>query len=52
MQALQSQTDILESRLQLSEGSNSYFQACVATYGLRAPKGAFKSFLLLPQQPA
>lgn len=52
MQTLQSQTDILESRLQLHEGNNSHFQAYVATpYGLRAPRCAFQSILFLPHQP-
>lgn len=52
MQVLQSQTDILERRLQLREGNNSDFQACVATlYGLRVPTSTFQSILFLPHQP-
>lgn len=52
MQALQSQTDILERRLQLREGNSSDFQACVATLnGLRAPTSTSQSILFLPHQP-
>lgn len=52
MRALQSQSDTPESRLELREGNNSHFQACVATqYGLIAPRSAFQSILLLPHWP-